>query len=150
MLLILQSACATENKFKYKQSDKLKLTAKTHDGKPGSWLRFYNVDVAEENEYEKRIYITAEFNIDNVTDMIITDMNAVNNKCGAKQVKHFLYLCIDPNKNVKKITTRIHLPCLIKNKAVLKLAVKTINGGRYYNITTLTAHPDAFGAVYKD
>ncbi len=150
MLLLLQGASAAENKFGSIKSDKLKITAQTHDGKPESWLRFYNVDVAEENEYEKRIYITAEFDISNVTDMIITDMNAVNKKCGKKYEKHFLYLSFDPSKNLKKITTRIHLPCFVQNKAVFKLAVKTANGGRFFNISTLTAHPDAFDAVYKN
>ena len=82
--------------------------------------------------------------------MIITDMNAVNKECGAKKEKHILYLALEPTKNIKIITTRIRLPCLVKNKAVFKLVVKKANGGRYYNITTLNAHPDAFGAVYKD
>jgi len=150
MLSFINSACAIENEFKSVQSDKLNILARTHDGKPESWLRFYNVDVAEKNEYEKRIYITAEFGVDSVTDMIITDMNAMNKECGEKKEKHILYLAFDPAKNVKKITTRIHLPCLVKNKAVFKLVVKTANGGRYYNTTSLKAHPDAFGAVYKD
>jgi len=150
MLSFINSACAIENEFKSIKSDKLNISARTHDGKPESWLRFYNVDVAKENEYEKRIYITAEFDVDNVTDMIITDMNAVNKECGAKKEKHILYLALEPTKNIKIITTRIRLPCLVKNKAVFKLVVKKANGGRYYNITTLNAHPDAFGAVYKD
>ncbi|VAW97134.1 hypothetical protein MNBD_GAMMA23-1277 [hydrothermal vent metagenome] len=150
IFMFLQTACATENKFGSIKSDKLKITVQTHDGKPESWLRFYNVDVAEENEHEKRIGITAEFNIPNVTDMIITDMNAVNKKCGKKYGKHFLYLSFNPSNNLRKITTRIHLPCMVENKAVFKLVVKTADGGRYYNITTLTAHPDAFDAVYKD
>ena len=150
ILLSHSSTYAIENESKSIKSNKLNILAKTHDGKPESWLRYYNVDVAKENEYEKRIYITAKFDVDNVTDMIITDMNSANKECGAKQEKHILYLAFDSSKNVKNITTRIHLPCLVKNKAVLKLVVKTANGGRYYNITTLKAHPDAFGAVYKD
>ncbi len=74
----------------------------------------------------------------------------MNKKCGKKHKKHFLYLSFDPSKNLKKITTRIHLPCFVQNKAVFKLVVKTANGGRFYNITTLTAHPDAFDAAYID
>ncbi len=150
MFLFMQTVSATENKFGSIKSDKLKITARTDDGKPENWLRFYNVDVAEDNESEKRIYITAEFDVKNVTDMIITDMNAVNKKCGKKHEKHFLYLSFNPDRNIKKITTRIHLPCFVQNKAVFKLAVKTANGGRFYNITILTAHPDAFDAVFKN
>ncbi len=150
VLLFLQSVAATENKFGSIKSDKLKIMARTMDGKPESWLRFYNVDVAEENESEKRIYITAVFDMLSVTDLIISDMNAINKKCGKMHEKHFLYLSFDARKNLKKITTRIHLPCFVQNKAVFKLVVKTADGGRYFNITTLTAHPDAFDAVYKD
>ena len=148
--LYLQSACAETNQYGSVKTDKLYIAAKTHDNKPENWLKYYKVNSSENTQHEKRIYIAAHFNIKNVTHMIITDVNASNNKCGKKQEKEVLYLSINPDKNIHKVSTRIHLPCLFKRNAILKLAVKTSTGERYYNTTTLTAHPNAFDTVYID
>jgi len=86
--------------------------------------------------------ITVEFDLDNVTAILITDMNAKNNKCGKKQKEKLFYLAFPkPEKNVKHIRTIINGPCLVDNEAILRLRVSTV-GEKYYEniITILSAH----------
>jgi len=131
-----------------KQSNKLSIFASSPTGQalnnPKSWLQFYQ---HEDNTIENRIYITAKFNVKNVEAIVIIDENAEKNKCGSKQQKFLVYLAFSPKKNIVRITTRIHKPCFYKNKASLKLNIKTKNGERYYNRTVLEAHPNAFDPV---
>jgi len=86
--------------------------------------------------------IIVNFDLDNVTAIIIHDMNAENNMCGEKQKKEIFYLAFQkPEKNVKSIRTIINGPCLVDNEAVLRLRVSTV-GKKYYEniITILSAH----------
>lgn len=140
LISLTQLGLAKEDN-QYIQSDKLSISGVLNDQKPEDWLRLYG---AMEPKKEKLIRITAEFDIDKVSAIIITDMNAANNKCGPKRMKDLLYLSFDPAKNLKKITTRIHLPCFVGRDAVFKLRVLTEDNARYFNNTTLTAHPAAF------
>jgi len=152
ILSLFQSAVANDL-IDPVQSNKLKIIASTPDGKPDDkpegWLRFYEFG---SKPTENRIYITAVFDIPDVQAVVIKDVNAQNKKCGPKQLEFFLYLAFDPRKNVKSITTRIHKPCFVDHKAVFKLIVKTADKKSYYNVTTLTASPDAFLPVqtYSD
>lgn len=150
ILLAFFQPTYAEDKVESIQNDKLKILASTHDGKPidkpENWLRFYQL---KEPSVENRIYITAEFDVPDVKAIIIKDVNALNKKCGPKHMETFLYLAFDPTNNLKKITTRIHKPCFVERKAVFELLVKTSDGKRYHNITTLTANPNAFLPVFK-
>jgi len=141
MLAYSLPAFSEKNQLKYMESNKLGISVTTHDGKPESWLRFYG---QTEPKKEKRITITANFDMDHVHKILITDMNAVNNICGPQQREKILLLIFDPEKNMKEITTQIDKPCFDKRNAVFRLRIVTGNNKRYENITTLTAHPDAF------
>lgn len=144
----VQVSCAEVNKHNSIKSNKLDIYASRYDGKPidkpQNWLRFYE---HENITIENRIYITASFNIRNVTTLVITDLNAEKKLCGTNQKKFLQYLAFEPDTNLKKVTTRISKPCFVKNQAVLKLNVKTQDGQRLYNIVSLTAHPNAFDPV---
>jgi hypothetical protein len=65
----------------------------------------------------------------------------VNKKCGDTHPKNIFYLKIDPELNLKNITTRINKPCIVKRTATLKLRVATKNDHRYYSIGTFSVHP---------
>ncbi len=148
LVAYLQVSCADVKPKSMIKSSNLNIYASTYNGNPvlksDNWLRFYQ---HEDNTIENRIYITAEFNVENAIAIVVADINAENKLCGENQKKFLLYLAFEPNVNLKKITTRIHKPCFVRNKAVLKLNVKTQDGHRYYNITELKAHPDAFNPV---
>jgi len=148
LLAYIQTSCAESNKFSSIKNNELNIYASTFDGKhidnPKNWLRFYE---HEKITIENRIYITARFDVPKVVAIVVTDINAEMKHCGPKQKKFMLYLSFDPKANLKRVTTRIAKPCFVKNKAVLKLNVKTQDGNRYYNIATLEAHPNAFDPV---
>jgi len=146
----LQIACSETNQYGSVKSDKLFITAKTYDNNPKNWLKYYYVNIPEGTENEKRISITAHFKLNKVSHIILTDINASNKLCGKDRETDILYLALNPDKNIQAITTRIHLPCMDSYKANIKLVVKTNEGKRFDNSTTLTAHPDAFNTVYKD
>lgn len=141
MLAYTLPAYSEKKQIEYLKSDKLGITVTTHDGKPESWLKFYGQTGPEK---VKRITITAVFDLNNVHKILITDMNAVNNKCGPQQREKILLLIFNPASNLKKITTLIDKPCFDIRNAVLRLRVVTGDNKRYENTTTLTAHPDAF------
>lgn len=141
IILSISTIAFADEDIQYIQSDKLRISGVLDDQSPQSWLRLYG---AMEPKKEKLIRITAEFNMENVRAIIITDMNAVNNKCGPQQLEDLLYLSFDPVNNIKKITTRIHKPCFDGRNAVFRLRVATDSNKRYYNVITLTAHPAAF------
>jgi len=141
IILSICTIAIADDEVKYTQSDKLNISGVLKDQNPENWLREYG---AMKPKKEKLVRITAEFNIENVRALIITDMNAINNKCGPQQLEDLLYLSFDPVKNINRITTRIHKPCFDGRNANLRLRVVTNSNKRYYNIITLTAHPAAF------
>ncbi len=130
VLALMFSSLLIAADIKYIQSDKLRI----------SGFGFIHYDRMMGIEPANKI--TVEFDLDNVTAILIIDVNATNNKCGDKQKKKLFYLAFPkPEKNVRSIRTAINGPCLIGNEAVLKLRVSTV-GEKYYEntITILSAH----------
>jgi len=123
----------------YIHSDKLKISGPNPD-RPNSF-RSMHYDRMMGIEPVNNIII--EFPLENVTAVIIHDMNAKNNKCGKKQKKQIYYVVfMEPEKNIKSIRTLINGPCLVGNRdAVLRLRVSTADGKYYENtIKILSAH----------
>lgn len=137
LLLLFTLIQATAAQPLAKQSDKLKLSVITHDGKPESWLEFYI------HNKQRRIPIQASFNISHVRAAIITDMHAVENKCGKTQTQHIAYFSFDPALNLKQFKTRINKPCIFKRKAKLKLEIATKDDKRYYTTQVFKLHPNS-------
>ncbi len=126
----------------YIHSDKLQIT-----GGPKNLYTFQGMHYDRMMGVEPANKITVDFDIDNVTAIIIHDMNAKNNKCGKDRKKELFYLVFNkPEKNVKSIRTVINGPCLVDNEAVLRLRVSTADGKYYENIITiLSAHHNIDG-----
>ena len=155
IVLLCFIAPATADEYKPPepiQSDKLGIIAKAvtedDDGSnPKGWMRFYEFTI--KRGVENIVYLTAKFDINNVQSIIISDENAVNNKCGRKQKRRLLHLHFsDPGKNQKEIMTRLEKPCFVGREAIYKLSVKTADNKHYYNYTKLIASKYAFDYVY--
>ena len=148
LMIPMQLSCADNSKQDSIQNKTIILFASTFNGQainnPVNWLRFYE---HENTSIENRIYITSVFDVKNISALVISDVNAENLVCGAKQKKFLLYLAFEPMTRVKRLTTRIPKPCFNNNKATFKVNIKTHNGQRFHNTVTLTAHPNAFNPV---
>jgi len=112
-----------------------------------NWLKFYELQL--NRGLENIIPITANFNLDNVESVMITDSNAIKKICGQKQSRSLLLLNFKQSSNNRKyVKTYINKPCIDNNKAEFKLTVKTRDGSYYYNTTTLAANKNAFSVAH--
>lgn len=133
VLALMCQACAAANEPQ--PSERLMLKVKTHDGNPASWLKHYIPSK------ERSIVIIANFDIEHVKTILISDENARLGKCGDQQTEHLFYLSIDANYSLKSLATRIDKPCLYQRSALLKLQVEDADGHRYYNASTFAIDP---------
>ena len=132
-IMLLFTLSLHANAVEYIRSDKLRITG--DPANPDSLQRHYYGTMMG---IEPVNNITVEFDINDVVGVNVIDMNALNNKCGKKKKHELFYLVFsDPEKNHKKIKSRINGPCLVEREAVLKLRVRTSNEKYYDNIIKL-------------
>ncbi len=156
LLLIMQNSCIADTTYDYspvseqvqKQRNPIKTGKLSITGyETDIWLKFYEAEL--DRGRENIIPLTANFNLNKVRSIMITDENASKNLCGKKQQRTLLLLSFgQPEKNVKQVQTYINRPCFDGHKARFKLTVETTDGSYYTNTTTLTAVKNAFSSIY--
>lgn len=125
LLLILSSAASAESLAI--KDERLQINVTGVGKNPKSWLRHREDDKQNSN------LLNIRFNIENVRNILITDLNAVDNKCHKDSVQYPFFLELEPNNNIHQIKTRIGYPCLSDRTAKLKLSITTHDDKRYYN-----------------
>jgi hypothetical protein len=108
-------------------NEEIRITLIGINGKPTTSLRLNDGDDDNFNRFE------LTFNVDGVKTVLITDMNAEQNKCSKHHRKYPFFVVLDPKNNVHEIKTRIYHPCLWKNHANFKLSVVSAEDKQYYN-----------------
>jgi len=137
LIFVPQLLLANDNNFTH--NTKLSIIGGAPNSNPESWLQYYGL-----RNNNNGVLITLNMDIENISEVIVTDVNAENNKCNKPHKKELLHLFLKEDSRLKGLSAFINMPCFDGLKTILKLTVTTENKNKYSNTIQLKASVGVF------